>query len=116
MSTRLPANYGNAVSELRKPMRLEIAVGWGIIIACCALLLACGAALATVLLRPEPIVVDTDWPLRVRAVCEQYAQLDLSGLAPLCVDAGYQQTSAGWIYVPGQTVMPEDLDRTGAPG
>lgn len=103
--TRLPAHYGEA---MRKPMRLDIAVGWGIILACVALLVAALAALATVLLRPAPVVVVNDWPERVRAVCEQYAQLDLSGLAPLCVDAGYQQSS-GWIYLPDQA--PEDLGR-----
>lgn len=41
-----------------------------------------------------------DWPSRVRQVCEQYAPLDLAGLAPLCVDAGYQQATT-----------PEDLGR-----
>jgi hypothetical protein len=47
--------------------------------------------------RGAPAVID---PAAVRSVCAQYAGLDLSGLAPLCVAAGYQQT-----------VQPEDLDR-----
>lgn len=49
---------------------------------------------------------------RVRAVCEQYAGLDLAGLAPLCADVGYQQTldPTAWPYVE-RTMMPEDLDR-----
>ena len=44
-------------------------------------------------------------PARIRAVCQQYAGLDLSGLAPLCVEAGYvgEQT-----YL---TTAPEDLGR-----
>jgi hypothetical protein len=42
-------------------------------------------------------------PARVRAVCEQYAGLDLSGLAPLCIDAGY---TGERVYL-----HPEDLDR-----
>lgn len=86
--TRFPL-YGVGM-ELRRPLRLEIAVGWGIILACFALLLAAAAALFTVLLAPEP----TDWPARVRAVCEQYSGLDLAGLAPMCIDAGYQEQVA----------------------
>jgi hypothetical protein len=39
----------------------------------------------------------------VRAACEQYAApLDLSGMAVLCFDAGYQQTTR---------FAPEDLER-----
>jgi hypothetical protein len=43
----------------------------------------------------------------VRAACEQYAApLDLSGMAALCSDAGYQQTTR---FAPPTT--PEDIDR-----
>lgn len=42
----------------------------------------------------------------VRAACEQYAApLDLSGMAALCADAGYQQHTR---FVPA---VPEDLER-----
>jgi len=59
------------------------------------------AAFAVVLiswaLKPSaPTGID---PARVYRLCAQYASLDLSGMASLCKDAGYQQ------------LMPEDLDR-----
>ena len=63
----------------------------------------------------------TDLQGRVRAVCQQYASLDLSGMAPLCVSVGYQQTvyvqptgNPGfwpYLYRDGRPVQPEDLDR-----
>ena len=31
-------------------------------------------------------------PARIRTACAQYAGLDLSGLATICRDAGYQET------------------------
>jgi hypothetical protein len=40
---------------------------------------------------PAPPVID---PADVRAVCAEYAGLDLARLAPLCVAAGYQQSVA----------------------
>jgi hypothetical protein len=51
-------------------------------------------------------------PAEVRRVCATYANLDLSELAPLCVQAGYQQLdpTASWPYV-SRVVHPEDLDR-----
>lgn len=54
---------------------------------------------------------------RLRAVCHQYAALDLSGLASLCEEAGYQE----WVYVQPSwpyldTIAPEDLDRLTTPG
>jgi len=60
--------------------------------------------------RGAPAGID---PAAVRSVCDQYADLDLSGLAPLCVAAGYQQTAAAWPAVSrcGVRVQPEDLDR-----
>lgn len=58
------------------------------------------------------------WPARVYRVCEQYAGLDLSGLAPLCVDAGYQErvylqptgAPAYWPPPAVRTMQPEDLN------
>ncbi len=45
--------------------------------------------------QPEDLDRAADCPIDpadVRHVCEAYAGLDLAELAPLCVDAGYQQT------------------------
>lgn len=44
----------------------------------------------------------------IRAACDQYAApLDLSGMAALCSDAGYQQTTR---FAPSM-IAPEDLER-----
>ena len=55
-----------------------------------------------------------DWARRVYAVCEAYDGLDLSALAPLCADAGYQEllTLTDEMAPPAVlTVMPEDAGR-----
>lgn len=81
-------------------------------------LLALAVVLAVVgvwrIVTPPPA---DDWPARVYRVCEQYAGLDLSGLAPLCVDAGYservylQPTGAPAYWPPAiRTMQPEDLN------
>jgi len=51
----------------------------------------------------------------IRRVCQQYAGLDLSGLAALCSSVGYQETwtPEPWPYL--GTIQPEDLDRTTYP-
>lgn len=44
----------------------------------------------------------------VRSACDQYAApLDLSGMAQLCADVGYQQT---FTFTPNG-IAPEDLER-----
>jgi hypothetical protein len=94
---------------------ITVRVGWLVLVGVLVLV-----ALLVLLVR-RPVATGID-PARVRAVCDQYAGLDLSGLAPLCVDAGYQarriyvqppawpritRTIDGVPTVP----MPEDLDR-----
>lgn len=58
-------------------------------------------------------------PARIRAACDQYAGLDLSGWAAICADAGYtgrrvylQPTGAPtWWPAVHRVVQPEDLER-----
>lgn len=72
---------------------------------------------------PAPPAID---PARIRAACQQYAGLDLSGWAAICRDAGYQERAAYnqptgdppyWPRVvrtvdgTAGVVQPEDLDR-----
>jgi hypothetical protein len=71
---------------------LTVTVGW-VLVGCLVL----GAALVLARCGSQSAGID---PARVRAVCAQYASLDLSGMAALCKDAGYQQM-----------IAPEDLDR-----
>jgi uncharacterized SAM-binding protein YcdF (DUF218 family) len=81
---------------------ITVQVGWlalaGLVLA--VLALTVGPALYWWRAEPAPPAID---PAAVRSVCAQYAALDLSGLAPLCKAAGYQQT------VPAPA--PEDLGR-----
>lgn len=69
---------------------------WFPVLAVAALLLVAGLGFWVWTLSRELDAKDAG----IRAACEQYAApLDLSGMAALCADAGYQQT------------VPEDLDR-----
>lgn len=89
---------------------VTVSIGW---LALALLLIVVGVLL---LVTRRSAAID---PARVRAVCEQYAGLDLSGLAPLCIDAGYagrrvylQPTDpADWWPVVQRVVHPEDIDR-----
>jgi hypothetical protein len=66
---------------------------------------ACG--ILAILAARGPVVSERDQVYaRIRVVCDQYASLDLAGLAPLCVEAGYQQ-----VVETGRVVQPEDLGR-----
>lgn len=85
----------------------------------------CVAALCVALAWPRDPPPGTVDPARIRAACQQYAGLDLSGWAAVCRDAGYQQMAwttgaPGAPYWPrvvrtqdGTTgvVQPEDLGR-----
>jgi len=75
------------------------------------MLIAAGLVILALLvptwLRPDGID-----PGRIQRMCQQYASLDLSGMASICRDAGYQQyvDADGWPIVQ-QYIQPEDLDR-----
>jgi hypothetical protein len=77
-----------------------------------------GAVVVAFVLAYRGAAADDGWEARVYKVCEQYASLDLSGLAPLCKDAGYQQTmyvqpTGAPPYWPTvhRVIQPEDMDR-----
>ena len=74
---------------------------WSLLLLLCWLVVALAVVGAVHLLDRADPAPSID-PAAVRRVCAQYADLDLSGLAPLCKAAGYQQV-----------VQPEDLDRAG---
>jgi hypothetical protein len=75
---------------------VTIRVGWLLVVAAVVAVVAVAR-----MVQPSPVIDPAD----VRAVCAEYAHLDLSALAPLCVKAGYQQV----VNVP--TLAPEDLGR-----
>lgn len=92
---------------------VTVHVGWLVLALAVALVLL--AAVLLCLVRTPAPGIDA---ARVRAACDQYAHLDLTGLTTLCTDAGYQQT--GYVQPTGappywpavhRVVQPEDLDR-----
>lgn len=90
-------------------LKIEAPV-WLLVLGCAMWLLVVG--LIVWLLVSSSSASDVGLPIRLRAVCAQYANLDLAGLAPICRDVGYQQRVevTGWPVVL-RPVMPEDLDR-----
>lgn len=67
--------------------RTDRALRWAAVVA----LMLVGVVGIWVWTHPRPM--DGVDPARVYRVCEQYAGLDLSGMASLCHDVGFQQTS-----------------------
>lgn len=63
---------------------VTVQVWWLVLVA----VLTAALCLALAWPRDPPPGID---PARVRAACQQYAGLDLSGWAAICHDAGYQQ-------------------------
>jgi hypothetical protein len=89
---------------------VTVQVGW---LALAAVLVAVGLLVLLVRRPVAPAPAPGIDPARVVAVCQQYAGLDLSGMAALCKDAGYQERTlccTAWPTVP-RGVQPEDLDR-----
>lgn len=64
--------------------QLQVEVGWPVILIVACLLLA----VIGLLVWRWPHGVD---PERVYAVCQQYANLDLSGMVQICKEVGFQQ-------------------------
>jgi hypothetical protein len=95
----------------RRVLRIEAPV-WLLVLGCVVwLLVVAGIVWLLVTVSSSS---GAELPVRLRAVCAQYASLDLAGLAPICRDVGYQQTievqGTRWPIV-SRAVMPEDLDR-----
>lgn len=89
-------------------LKIEAPV-WLLVVGCAMWLLVVG--LIVWLLVSSSSASDAGLPIRLRAVCAQYANLDLAGLAPICRDVGYQQTEPARFPIVSRAVMPEDLDR-----
>jgi lysylphosphatidylglycerol synthetase-like protein (DUF2156 family) len=66
---------------------ITVHVGW-LVLAVVLVLVVLFALLVRRPAAPPPPTID---PERIRAACQQYAGMDLSGWASICRDAGYQQ-------------------------
>jgi hypothetical protein len=97
----------------RRVVSVEVAVGW-LVLAALVWLAIIGGAVWWLRANSH----SDDLEARLRVACAQYAGLDLSGLATLCRDVGYQEVvyvqppgAPPWWPTVHRVIQPEDLDR-----